>query len=99
MKQLLFSTILSISTLILFAQKDIKVKVLSATERLETISTDVIETYKINIQVYEVYEIKYNGETEYLVLCESKDEINNNTDTINKKIKAVLLRRSVSGIE
>jgi hypothetical protein len=83
-----------------FSQKTIEWRLLTEEERLETIDIHVIEDFKIYMQVYKVYQIKYQGVHDYLVFCESRDEIkNNNKDTINKKIKAVLLRRGGSGIE
>jgi hypothetical protein len=99
MAKLFVSVALFLSALVSVAQKNIKVKILSETEKLETIDAHVIENFKINTQIYKVYEIKYLTKTEFLVLCESRDEIKNGTDTINKKIKALLLRRGGSGLE
>jgi hypothetical protein len=100
MKKIFFAFVFFCAALASNAQKIIESRLLSEEERLETIDIHVIEDFKIYMQVYKVYEIKYLGVHDYLVLCESRDEIkNNDKDTINKKIKAVLLRRGGSGIE
>jgi hypothetical protein len=82
------------------AQKEIKSKLLSHQEHAEVIDKSIIQEFNINIQIYLVYEIRYQGIVDYLVLCESRDQVIQKTkDTINKQLKAVLLRRGSSGIE
>ena len=82
----------------LTAQK-IERSILNTSEVDKLFTTSLKETYKINLPIFVVYKIKYTTEAEYLVLCESQDEIKNKKDTINRNIHALLFKEVGSGLE
>jgi hypothetical protein len=81
------------------AQNKIEVTILSAEDIKELFSDEVKETYKLSkMPIFKAYKIvsKYKNEPEYLMLCESHDQIKGK-DTISKKLYAALLRHGGSG--
>ena len=69
----------------------------------QKIESSILNTSEVDnlftTSLKESYKIKYTTQTEYLVLCESQDEIKSKKDTINKNIHALLFKESAGGLE
>ena len=95
---LLLTCLLTITSIT--AQKKVIVtSILTQSQINEVITQSVKEDNNITMPIFRVYKIVYTTEPEYLVLCESQDEIKNKKDTINKNIHAILFLKGGSGLE